>query len=189
MFVRDALGEFDHRLDVIGCHRPLRRLADVERLDVRLKRLGVMARDVPNRLLGFGRGQFQLVLAGITIVGEVANIGDVDDVGELVALPLQRPPERVGEDIGAHVADVGVIVYRRPAAVDPRLALVDGNEGFERAGERVEQRELGCGHGGPLATAGAKVNFPRHCEEPQATRQSMTQAHGWRRYARNDEGG
>src|SRR3546814_12452606 len=82
----------------------------------------------------------------------MADVGDVDDVGELVALVRQRAPERVGEDIGAHIADVRIIIDRRPAAVDARLrrvrritryAGVDGLEAFEAARQAVEQLEGG----------------------------------------------
>jgi hypothetical protein len=46
-----------------------------------------------------GGGLFQLVLALIRIVGQVADIGDVDDMGELVALVGERAPQRVGAQL------------------------------------------------------------------------------------------
>src|SRR3546814_9795605 len=63
----------------------------------------------------------QLVLAAIRIIGEVADIGDVDDMGELVALPAERAAQHIGKHIGAHVADMRVVIDRRPAGIDPRL--------------------------------------------------------------------
>jgi hypothetical protein len=50
-----------------------------------------------------------LVVAGIGIRRQMADIGDVDDVGEGVeALPArQRPAQRVGEDVGAQIAEMG----------------------------------------------------------------------------------
>ena len=38
---------------------------------------------------------------------------------------------------------MGVIVDRRPARIDPRLTFVDGREGLDLAGERVEEFEIG----------------------------------------------
>ena len=98
-----------------------------------------MPGDVPDRLRFLLSHLLHLVLTVICIVGEVANIGDVDDVGEFVTLPTQRPPEDVGKDIGAHIADMRVIVDRRPARIDPRLALMERLECFDFAGERIEQ--------------------------------------------------
>ena len=146
MLVGNALREIDHLVDVIGRHRPLRRFADVERLHIGPIGLGVVLRDVPDRQRLLRRHLFHLVLARIAIVGQVSDIGDVDDVGEIVALPAQRPPQYVGEDIGAHIADMRIVVDRRPAGIDARLAGMDRNEFLQLAGQRVEQLERRVGH-------------------------------------------
>ena len=46
-----------------------------------------MLRDVPDGLRLFSRHLFYLVLTRIGIIGQVADIGYIDDVGELVTLP------------------------------------------------------------------------------------------------------
>ena len=146
MPVGNALCEIDHLVDVIGRHRPLGRLADVERLHVRPIGFGVMLGDVPDRLR-LGRSHlFHLVFARIAIVGQMTHVGDVDDVGELVALPAQCAAKDIGKDIGPHVADMGVVVDRRPAAVDARFPLVNGPEFLQLAGERIEQLQGRVGH-------------------------------------------
>ena len=148
VLVGDGLRKLDHLRHVFRGDRPFSRLADVQRRDVRPVSLGVMSGDIPDRLGTFGRHLLHLVLTGIGIVGQVPDIGDVDDVSELVALERQRAAQHIGEDIGAHVADVRVIVDCRSAAVDARFAGVDRLKGFRFAGKAVEQHERrSIGHG------------------------------------------
>src|SRR3546814_17715914 len=66
--------------------------------------------------------------------------------------------ERVGEDIGAHIADVRIVVDRWPARIETRLARVDGLEDFEAARQAVEQLERGGGNpgGGGVGHAAAR---------------------------------
>src|SRR3546814_16664090 len=78
--------------------------------------------DVPDRLGALRRRLFQLILARVGVVGQMTDVRDVDNVGELVALVRQGAAERVGEDIGAHIADVRIVVDRWPARIDTRLA-------------------------------------------------------------------
>jgi len=135
MLGRDLLGEGDHFGDVIGGDRPARGLADVEIGEVGLERGGVMRGDVPDRLGRGAGGGFHLVVAGVGVGGQMADIGDVDDMGERIALPGQRAAQRVGEDIGAQVADVGVIVDRRAARINADApGGVERREAFEAAG-------------------------------------------------------
>src|SRR3546814_11566007 len=75
--------------------------------------------------------------------GQVADVGDVDDMAQLVTLERQGTAQRVGEDIGAHVADMLIIIDGRSAAIDARLVRVDGHERFERIG-RASGRERVC---------------------------------------------
>src|SRR3546814_3550143 len=63
----------------------------------------------------------------------VADIGDVDDMGErppshVPGLPRQHAAERVGEDIGAQIADMRVIVDGRPARIDTNVGGIDRGE-------------------------------------------------------------
>ena len=143
----DALRERDHLRDIVRRHRPLRRLADVERTDIGPVGLLVVLGDVPDRLRLRTRHPFHLVFAGIRIVGQVPNVGDVDHVGELITAERQRPPEHVGEDIGPHVADMRIVVDGRPAGIDPRLAFPHRMEGFGLTGQAVEQDKRGIAIG------------------------------------------
>ena len=148
VLVCDLLAPGDHRLDIFGRARMLFGL-DVQPREVAFEILLIELCDVPGGLALLRRHALHLVFALIRIRGEVADIGDVDDVGEPIALPLQHAPQRVGEDIGAHIADMLVIIDRRPAGIDARLARVDGLEDFDCASQRVEQLERRVGHAGP----------------------------------------
>src|SRR3546814_15185731 len=57
--------------------------------------LGIVARDVPYRLGPLRRRLFQLVLARVGVVGQMTDVCDVANVGELVALVRQGAAERV----------------------------------------------------------------------------------------------
>ena len=145
MFRRNLLAPRDHRLDVLGRARVLLGLHGETRkvvLEIFLVKFG----NVPRALVLARRHLLHLVLAFVGIGGEVTDIGDVDDVGKLVALPLQCAAQRIGKDIGAHVADVLVIVDRRPTAVDARFSRVNGPEFLQLAGERIEQLQGRVGH-------------------------------------------
>ncbi len=146
MFVGDLLGELDHLGDVVGCDRPFRGLGDVQPLDVRFEHRSIVRGDVPDRFLLGSRGLFHLVVARVGVAGQVTDIGDVDDVAEIVTLPLEHPPERIGEQERAHVADMLVVIDRRPAGVDARLVTLDRAEFLDLASERIVEFEGGVGH-------------------------------------------
>src|SRR3546814_2788612 len=85
-----------------------------------------MRRDVPDTL-GLRAGScLHLVIARVGVGGQMANIGDVDDMGDIVTLPHQRPAQGVSEDIGAQVAKMSIIINRRSAAIDAHMAGRNG---------------------------------------------------------------
>ena len=143
----DRLPPCDHCIDIVGRARMLR-LANVEPRQIGLEHRLIMPRDVPGRFAFTAGRLLHLVVARIGVTGQVADIGDVDDVAELVALEAQHPPQRIGEHISAHVADVLVIIDRRPARIDASLrrecritwnARVEWLEGLETARQAIEQ--------------------------------------------------
>ena len=159
MLVGNAGGIGNHCRDIIRCNRPMGGLTDVQRLDIGPIGLGIMARDIPDGLRLFGRHLLHLVFAGIGIVGQMADIGNVNDVGELVALIRQHPPQRVGKDIRAHVADMRIIINRRPARIHARFTRMHRYEGFQLPGQAVEEFKLG--HRLAMLELGAEVKSPR----------------------------
>jgi hypothetical protein len=67
----------------------------------------------------------------------VVDVGDVHDVGDVEAAKLQESLEQVLEDISPPVADVGIVVDRRPAGVELDLARLDRDELLDLAAEGV----------------------------------------------------
>ena len=148
VLVGNTVGVLDHRRHIIGRNRPMCRLADIERLYVIPIRLRVMFGDVPDRLRFFRCHLLHLVLTRIGIIGQMADIGDVDNMGEFVALVAQHAAQRVGKDIGAHVADMGVVVDCWPAGIDTGFGWVvsvtfgsgmNGNERLDLPRQAVEE--------------------------------------------------
>jgi hypothetical protein len=107
---------------------------------------GVVRGKVPDRASFLSRCEFEFVLALVHVRGEVADVGDVDDVGHLVPLPLQHAAQRVGEDVGAQIADVLVGVHGGTTRIDVRRSGFEGYELLEFAPERVEQSQRQAGH-------------------------------------------
>ena len=102
---------------------------DAELGQVCLERRGVVLGDLPDRTVLAPGGELELVVAHVRIGGEVADVGDVDHVVDSVALPPQRPLQRVGENIGPHVANVLIGVDSRSTRVQPNVGRVSRLEG------------------------------------------------------------
>ena len=77
------------------------------------------------------------------VLGEMADVGDVDNLGDLPALELEVAAERVGEREGAVVADVLVAVDGRAAIVHADVTRLGRRERFELVGEGVVELHAG----------------------------------------------
>ena len=51
----------------------------------------------------------------------MAHIGDVHDVLDLVAIELEDTAQYVLKEVGAQVANVGIVVHCRPAGIHANL--------------------------------------------------------------------
>jgi hypothetical protein len=102
----------------------------VQARQVALEGVGKEGGDVPGRAAGAAAALFHLVFAGIRVRSQVADVGDVDDVPHVDAVQLQHAPQGIAEQIGAQVADVGVVVDGRAAGVQASAAAF---QRFERA--------------------------------------------------------
>ena len=120
-----------------------RRVLDVERAHILEERAGIELRDFPRGLAGAPRTLFHLVLAGVGVGSEMAHVGDVHDVRNLVAVPFQHSPEQIFEQEGAEVPDVLVVVDGRPAGVEADRAGLERLEAAQAAGIVVVELERG----------------------------------------------
>jgi hypothetical protein len=87
----------------------------------------------------------QLVFAvrvGEVVLGHVADVGDVHDVADRMAGPLEHPAHQIAQQEAAKVSDVRERIDRRPTAVHadgrPRL---EGDELFHGLRERIGQAQ------------------------------------------------
>ena len=82
------------------------------------------------------------VHGGMFLVGAanhfVVNVGKVLHKLDLVAHVGEKAPQGVENDKRPRVADVEIVIHRRPAGVNAHLALVDGHEFFLFARHGVE---------------------------------------------------
>jgi hypothetical protein len=79
----------------------------------------------------------------VGIVDEVADVGDVHHLLHLETDVLERAAGDVGGDVRVQVADVLVVVDRRPAVVDADLARSERRERLDGARGAVEQLQDG----------------------------------------------
>ena len=136
-FVRDApldelLDERDHLGYVVrrgGIH--LRRL-DVERLEVREERVLVRLRVVRERHARRVRAADRLVV----------HVGEVHHLLHLHAVELYDAAQHVLERVRPEVADVGVVIDRRPAGVEPHGVLRQRLQGLHAPRQAVEYLHL-----------------------------------------------
>ena len=96
------------------------------------------------RILVFAREGLKRQPRGARIAdGLVVDVGQVHDLRDLDAVVFERAAEKVFEEIGAEIADVGVVVDRRAAGVHPGVSLADRGEFGHAASERVEKADHG----------------------------------------------
>jgi hypothetical protein len=75
------------------------------------------------------------------VVGQVPYVGDVLAAGDQQPVPPGGPPDQVGQQVGPQVADVGLAVHRRPAAVDAEPAAAGGLDRLDLPGPGVIEAE------------------------------------------------
>jgi len=80
----------------------------------------------------------QLDTGGLGLAdGLVVDVGEVHDLGDLVTRQLQSAAQNVLEEEGPEIADVGVVVHRRPAGVEAHAAFLEGLEELKTPGKGV----------------------------------------------------
>src|SRR5262249_786869 len=117
---------------------------------VLLERFRVERGDLPGRLPLLAGAALHLVLALVPVRGEVPDVGDVLHAAHVVPVRFQGAAQQAGDEVGAQVADVGVVVDRHAAGVEARLTWPQGLEHAHLAGQRVVQADdVARGAGAP----------------------------------------
>ena len=126
---------------MVGGTAENRRIFDGKQFHVSEEGIGIEARDLPRRTAGAARARFHLVFAGVCVRRQMTDVGDVHHMPDAIAVPLENALQDVLEEKSAEVADVLVVVHRRPAGVETDLRGLQRREHAQAAGEIVVERE------------------------------------------------
>ncbi len=146
-----------HALDMLGGARLAVGLQAAQRLHVglelRVGRLGDLADRLVEREIG--------VVARRPRVDLVVDVGDVADIGDMVRAVevAQQAVEHVEDDDRARIADMGVVVHRRPAHIHAHVLRIDRSEKLLLARQRVVEPKLPDGFRHKLSLAGWPGRF------------------------------
>ncbi len=110
---------------------------DVEVLHDAVEVVGVALHDFHRFQLLQLRHAANFVLALVAVAHQVAHVGDVADVAHLEANMRQVPKQQVERHERADVAEVGVVIDRRPADVHTHVRRGEWFENILLAGEGV----------------------------------------------------
>ncbi len=119
----------------LGRARLERRRQAAKRIDIGMKLIGGLFRDLADRLV---QRQPRKIPRG-TIVDLVVDVGDVANVGDVIGaveMP-QQPEQHVEHDHRPRVADVREIVNRRSAHIHADIVGIERHEGALFAGQRI----------------------------------------------------
>ena len=110
---------------------------DVEFFQIFEKDLRIISRDLVGGFFLFLGGFFHLVLAVVRVGEEVPYVRDVHNALDFVALLFENAAQKIHEHVRAHIADVRVIINRRPAGIHPHGIAFQRGEFFFFARQRV----------------------------------------------------
>jgi hypothetical protein len=117
--------------DNIGTH-------DIEAVGISEEGIGIEPGYLKYTLAALLGGLDHFVFTGIVITREMADIGDVHHVGQFITKPAKGPGNDVIEDIGTQVSDMGKIIDRGTATIEPHLAWLYGFECLQAAPVGIE---------------------------------------------------
>jgi hypothetical protein len=132
---RDLLG------DMIGGAAPVRGLQQIQRAPVVHERFCVALRDGPRRFARALAAYFHLVLALVGVGDKMADIGDIHDMPDVVAVQCQHASQHVLENICSKIPDMRMVVHRGAAAVQTDVIRVNGRELARRARPGIVKNE------------------------------------------------
>ena len=158
--VLERLGEREHLGDVVGGAREDVGRQDVDQRLIGVERRLVGVRDLAGRLvLEAGRDEHRIRPAVESLVAQVSDVGDVLDLEDVDAVVEESPPDQVGKEIAAQVADVGVAVDGRSAGVHPHPAGLERLDGFDPSSKGVAEAQRHRRH---MLSRSGSVSFCRN---------------------------
>ena len=129
----DATDEIDLFCDMVGCFTPDCRFQNIQGAEIVLEGSGEAVCDLPCRFTGFTAAFFHFVFAVIAVRHQMADVGDVNHVTHVVAIPFQRTAQQIFKQIGTQIADVRIVIHGRTAAVQANPVFVKRAERTQAA--------------------------------------------------------
>ncbi len=130
-FVKEFLDEFDHFVDVLGGGRIVFGRLDAKGFKVLKECLFVFAGKL-----------FEWDACGPRVTdGFIIHIGEVHNLGDVIAAVLKRPAQDIFERIGAEVTDVGIVVDGRATSIHTDIGWIDRFEFLDGACEGIIKLE------------------------------------------------
>ena len=130
---------FAHRDDLRNVRGRVRlKIRQVDAECAHVRAIGV------RELVGDRRNRYLLV--DRRLVDLVVDVSDVAGVDELRIVAAQQARQHAEHDRTARVADVHIVVNRRPADIHADPVRIHRREGFDAAGQGIEQVQGHCGH-------------------------------------------
>ena len=109
-------------------------LLDIELVEILEEDCLEVSGYLPDIFSGLPGFEFHLVFAHVLIGGQVADVGDIHHLAHFVAIIFESAPQDVRENIRSEVADVRVVVDRRPAR---KILTMPGSKGSKSSLRRV----------------------------------------------------
>ena len=134
-----ALDDRDHFRDMFGRAR-----LDIGRQAA--QRGDILLEDTVGLFGEFADGDSAFGGAGVDLVVHVGDVADISDMIRAISF-AQQAKKHVEDDQGPGVADMGEVIDRRPANIEPHIAGVERRENFPLAGERVVKLNVVKLHG------------------------------------------
>ena len=135
----EALDHRPHLVDVLGCARLVCGRQDPERGDILVKLPPRRFGDFCDRLVERQVGKVA-DCAGVDLVVDVGDVARINHMVRPVDL-AEQAEQNVEHDHRPGVADMGVVVDRGPADIDPHRRRIDGRELLLAAGQGVVEAQ------------------------------------------------
>ena len=106
------------------------RAADVELFAIREEAIRIVGGNLHDALVFAPRALEHFILAGVTVAGEMSDIGNVHHAFDFIAPIAEIAVENVFHNVGAQVSDVRKMIDRGAAGIHPDFARHDRDEFF-----------------------------------------------------------
>ena len=138
----EALDQLDHLRDMPGCGTDYIRPDDVQTVIILEESFCIELGDIPDAFSSLAGALGHLVLTLVSVSGEVSDIGYIHDVLDFITGMAKHALECVLENVCPEVADMGIVIDRRSAAVETHETFGNGLELLNGSGHGIVKIDL-----------------------------------------------